>query len=272
MVRVRGRPYFRPSAPGPNRILVIALLAILLTILPSLGASEKCRRPSATTPASDPTSSDVTSTSSRLPLPFSKSRPPATIHLFDFVNRYRTSRPNSLVLKFKKRDVSLESGARFLFSPTWFPTEEMTFSYAFKVKKGFNFVLSGKLPGVYFGTCRDCYSTGKVYKDGQGSFRPTWQVEGNGKTGTAYIEPYVYGAHGTVVSFGDDEDDTKPNLTPAKTYLQAATRPVGTPRGQTRQPPSAPAAPGPGFTSGRGRTPRSTSGGASGTQSASTSR
>ena len=138
---------------------------------------------------------------SRLPLPFSKSRPPATIHLFDFVNRYRMSRPNSLVLRFKKRDVSLESGARFLFTPAWFPTKEMTFSYAFRTKEDFDFVLSGKLPGVYFGTCRDCYSTGKVYKQGQGSFRPTWQVlsrrgSQSGRNGTAYIEPYVYGAHG----------------------------------------------------------------------------
>lgn len=145
-------------------------------------------------------------TTSRLPLPFSKSSPPPTIHLFDYVHRYRTSDPDRLVLNFKKRDVSLESGARFLFSPAWFPARQVTFSYAFRVAKDFDFVLSGKLPGVYFGTCRDCYSTGKVYNRGQGSFRPTWQVKKTKKktnkktkrtTTTAYVEPYVYGAHGS---------------------------------------------------------------------------
>ena len=45
------------------------------------------------------------------------------------------------------RNVSLESGARFLFSPTWFPTDAMTFSYKFRVAEKFNWVISGKLPG-----------------------------------------------------------------------------------------------------------------------------
>jgi len=95
----------------------------------------------------------------------------------------------------------MRSGARFAFSPTWFPTEEMTFSYAFRVADDFNFRLTGKLPGVYFGSCRSCYSSGKVYNKGQGSFRPTWQVkDAKGKwayNGTPFVEPYIYGAHGT---------------------------------------------------------------------------
>ena len=37
-----------------------------------------------------------------------------------------------------------------------------------------------------------------MYNLGQGSFRPTWQVDGpNGKKAQAFIEPYVYGAHGS---------------------------------------------------------------------------
>ena len=190
------------AVPAP-----LALFLLFLAQVISLGTPWTSGASAATTekgdwpdPASCRSASSPASPSSysRLPLPFSKSKPPPTIHLFDFVRRYRTSDPNSLVLNFKKRDVSLESGARFLFSPTWFPTEEMTFSYAFRVKKDFDFVVSGKLPGVYFGTCRDCYSSGKVYNRGQGSFRPTWQVAGrNGKKAPVHIEPYVYGAHGS---------------------------------------------------------------------------
>ncbi|MEO2192975.1 MAG: polysaccharide lyase [bacterium] len=192
----------RVKGPCSLRVILTATLAIILTFLPSisLGAPSKCRSPSATSvPA--PTTPSEGNPSSTLPLPFSKSRPPATLHLFENLSRYRTSRANSLVLKFKKQQVAMRSGARFAFSPTWFPTEEMTFSYAFRVANDFNFRLTGKLPGVYFGSCRSCYSSGKVYNKGQGSFRPTWQVkDAKGKwayNGTPFVEPYIYGAHGT---------------------------------------------------------------------------
>eukprot|EP00889_Picochlorum_renovo_P003335 jgi/Picre1/30365/NNA_005729.t1 len=71
--------------------------------------------------------------------------------------------------------------------------EELTFQYKVYFKKGFNFVISGKLPGIYLGTFQEGYSTGKDYNDGQGSFRPTWQARGRKRT---IVSPYLYGAHG----------------------------------------------------------------------------
>lgn len=112
----------------------------------------------------------------------------------DFAERFSTSKNGKyLRLTFEKRNVSLESGARFASSPKGvFPSEELTFRYQVYFKKGFNFVISGKLPGIYLGTYQEGYSTGKLYNYGQGSFRPTWQT---GKGGPK-VSPYLYGAHG----------------------------------------------------------------------------
>lgn len=117
--------------------------------------------------------------------------------LAEFADRFSTTRNGKhLKLTFAKRNVSLESGARFVSSPKYvFPSEELTFGYMVYFKKGFNFVESGKLPGIYFGTYQEGYSTGKSYDVGQGSLRPSWQVENDVKN--AYIAPYMYGAHGS---------------------------------------------------------------------------
>lgn len=117
--------------------------------------------------------------------------------LAEFAERYSTTKNGkNLELKFARRNVSLESGARFLSSPKEvFPSDELTFRYQVYFKRGFNFVKSGKLPGIYLGTYQEGYSTGKDYKYGQGSFRPSWQVGKSVKN--AYIAPYLYGAHGS---------------------------------------------------------------------------
>ena len=117
--------------------------------------------------------------------------------LAEYADRYSTTKNGkNFKLTFAKRDVSLESGARFLSSPKQvFPSEELTFRYQVYFRKGFNFVISGKLPGIYLGTYQEGYFTGKDYNDGQGSFRPSWQAEKNTKK--AHIAPYMYGAHGS---------------------------------------------------------------------------
>lgn len=117
--------------------------------------------------------------------------------LVDFGDRYSTSKNGKhLQITFATKNVSLESGARFLSSPKdVFPSEEVTFRYKVYFKKGFNFVISGKLPGIFIGTYQEGYSTGKLYNMGQGSFRPTWQATKDGKK--AKISPYMYGAHGS---------------------------------------------------------------------------
>lgn len=121
--------------------------------------------------------------------------------LAEYADRFSTvknrkSKKERLKLTFAKKDVALASGARFLSSPpNIFPSEKLTFSYKVYFKKGFNFVISGKLPGIYLGTYQEGYSTGKEYNDGQGSFRPTWHGNNNGKN--AIVAPYIYGAHGS---------------------------------------------------------------------------
>eukprot|EP00890_Picochlorum_soloecismus_P003647 jgi/Picsp_1/4283/NSC_01792-R1_polysaccharide lyase family 14 protein len=117
--------------------------------------------------------------------------------LAEFASRFSTTKNDKhLKLTFARRNVSLESGARFVSSPTAIlPSEELTFRYKVYFGKGFNFVISGKLPGIYLGTFQEGYSTGKVYNDGQGSFRPTWQKQKGDKNPN--IAPYLYGAHGS---------------------------------------------------------------------------
>jgi hypothetical protein len=167
--------------------LLLHLLHLLLWCC-ILGGGRGLPAPAQRTPATPATPLPVFRFDGRGP------EPPPTLHTFSYARRYRTSASNSsLVLTFKKRAVSLESGARFLFSPEWFPTDKVTFSYKFRVGRSFNFVRSGKLPGIYLGTFRGGYSTGKAYKAGQGSFRPTWQINGT----SVYVEPYLYGAHGS---------------------------------------------------------------------------
>lgn len=116
--------------------------------------------------------------------------------LAEYVKRFSTTKNGTnLKLRFAKRNVTLESGARFVSSPrSVLPSEELTFKYQVFFKKGFNFVISGKLPGIYLGTYQEGYSTGKNYTYGQGSLRPTWHARRNTKK--AIVTAYMYGAHG----------------------------------------------------------------------------
>ena len=110
-----------------------------------------------------------------------------------------TSKANRVTINYAPSTVAFESGARFLFSPDFFPVTEVEYSFKFFVKRGFDFVLTGKLPGVMFGTCRNCSSSGLEYLPGQGSFRLTWESRGRGrgKESPVHISPYLYGAHGS---------------------------------------------------------------------------
>lgn len=117
--------------------------------------------------------------------------------LAEFAQRFSTTKNDRhLKLTFARRNVSLESGARFVCSPIGImPSEELTFRYKVYFARGFDFVISGKLPGIYLGTYQEGYSTGKIYRDGQGSLRPTWQKRKGGNYPN--IVPYLYGAHGS---------------------------------------------------------------------------
>jgi len=117
--------------------------------------------------------------------------------LAEFASRFSTTKNDkNLKLKFARKNVSLESGARFVSSPAGIlPSEELSFKYKVYFGRGFDFVISGKLPGIYIGTYQEGYSTGKMYNDGQGSFRPTWQKQKGDKN--PIIAPYLYGAHGS---------------------------------------------------------------------------
>ena len=89
----------------PRPLLLLLLLLTIITSLALPTTQAKCRQPQKPQkPPPDPPQLLPTRTSP-LPLPFSKSDPPPTIHLFDFVNRYQTSKPNRLVLNFAKRCV-----------------------------------------------------------------------------------------------------------------------------------------------------------------------
>lgn len=144
--------------------------------------------------------SDQESNFTTLPVsgkPWELGNPVWNTWLAEFAQRFSmTKNDRHLKLTFAKKNVSLESGARFVSSPRGImPSEELTFRYKVYFGRGFNFVLSGKLPGIYLGTYQEGYSTGKIYRDGQGSLRPTWHKRKGGKNPN--VVPYLYGAHGS---------------------------------------------------------------------------
>lgn len=172
-----------------NPVGLAFFLSLLLTVFSlSLGQEGNCKRFAA---SDNFTSLSVTGE------PWKVGNTVWNTWLAEYADRFSTSKNGkNLILEFARRQVSLESGARFLSSPKQaFPSEELTFRYQVYFTRGFNFVISGKLPGIMLGTYQEGYSTGKDYNDGQGSFRPSWQAEKNTKK--AYIAPYMYGAHGS---------------------------------------------------------------------------